>query len=76
MGWRGPGLDIGGKYCGTFHPNGERHYWNFSNTSEALMVEIQGGQPFDRLYLSVADAEAARQMISGALSDAGETLAI
>lgn len=62
-GWRGPGLDAG-KKCGTFHPAGERHYWNFSGRGEVLMVAIRGGKPFNRLYLSVADAEAARKMIA------------
>lgn len=62
-GWRGPGLDAG-KKGGTFHPEGERHYWNFSGRGEVLMVEIRGGRPFHRLYLSVADAEAARKMLA------------
>ncbi|WP_025133479.1 hypothetical protein [Leucobacter sp. PH1c] len=57
-GWRGPGLDVGGKLSGTFHPGGERHYWNVSGRGPALTVGIAGGQPFDRLTLSVADAEA------------------
>lgn len=67
MGWRGPGLDAFGKLTGTFHPNGERHYWNFSGSGVVLMVAIEGGAPFDRLYLSVADAEASCGMIQAAL---------
>lgn len=67
MGWRGPGLDAFGKLTGTFHPNGERHYWNFSGSGVVLMVAIDGGAPFDRLYLSVADAEASSAMIQEAL---------
>ena len=66
-GWRGPGLDAFGKKSGSFHPGSETHYWNFSGRGEVLMVEIVGGRPFHRLYLSVADAEASRAMISEAL---------
>ncbi len=62
-GWRGPGLDTGTKLSGTFHPPGERTYWNVSGPGAALVVHIRGGSPFDRLYLSVANAEAARSMI-------------
>ncbi|KAM9862977.1 hypothetical protein ACI1US_01115 [Leucobacter sp. BZR 635] len=63
MGWRGPGLDGFGKLVGTFHPSGERHYWNFSGKGSVLMVDIDGGKPFDRLYLSVADVEDACRMV-------------
>lgn len=66
-GWRGPGLDGFGKLVGTFHPSGERHYWNFSGKGSVLMVDIEGGQPFDRLYLSVADVEASYRMVRAAL---------
>ncbi|KIP51825.1 hypothetical protein [Leucobacter komagatae] len=66
-GWRGPGLDGFGKLVGTFHPNKERHYWNFSGSGSVLTVGIAGGDPFHRLYLSVEDAEASLALISEAL---------
>ena len=71
MGWRGPGLDSMGKLVGTFHPEKQRHYWNFSGRGNVLTVGIAGGEPFHRLYLSVDDAEAARVLVSEALA-AGE----
>ncbi|WP_440311909.1 hypothetical protein [Leucobacter chromiireducens] len=69
-GWRGPGLDVGGKLSGTFHPKGERHYWNYSWGGPALTVAIAGGDPFDRLYLSVGDAEALCQELRAAVEAA------
>lgn len=65
-GWRGPGLDVGIKKSGTFHPRGQRHYWNVSGRGPALRVDIAGGKPFDRLYLSVADVELACRTVSEA----------
>lgn len=66
-GWRGPGLDAGVKRSGSFHPAGELTYWNVSGLGPALLVQVRGGAPFDRLYLSVADAEAARTLIAKAV---------
>lgn len=63
-GWRGPGLDVGGKLSGTFHPGNEQHYWNVSGRGPALEVVIAGGSPFHRLYLSVADPEASRAWLA------------
>ncbi|GAA1505108.1 hypothetical protein BJ978_002461 [Agromyces terreus] len=62
-GWRGPGLDISGKLVGTFHPKGERHYWNYSGTGTALSIRLDEAEHFRQLYLSVDDAEASRQLI-------------
>ncbi len=67
-GVRAPGLDFMGKLCGTFHVNGERHYWNYSGTGEALEIELADGQHFRRLYLSVADAEEAQRTLRNAVS--------
>lgn len=69
-GWRGPGLDVFVKKSGTFHPRGKRHYWNISGTDAALRVDIANGTPFDRLYLSVAEPEAACRMVSEAVARA------
>lgn len=64
-GLRAPGLDVCWKRCGTFHSDGERHYWNQSGSGALLVVYISGGAPFDRLYLSVADPASARKMLIG-----------
>ncbi|MBL3686020.1 hypothetical protein D3248_03495 [Leucobacter zeae] len=69
-GWRGPGLDAFGKLSGTFHPRGERHYWNYSGRGDALVVDVSGGDPFDRLLLSVADAEASCAWLAEAVGRA------
>ncbi|MBL3698804.1 hypothetical protein D3228_03945 [Leucobacter luti] len=66
-GWRGPGLDAFGKLSGTFHPSGERNYLNVSGAGPALMIRIDGGDPFDRLYLSVADADASCRLVCDAV---------
>ncbi len=66
-GLRAPGLDFMGKLCGTFHVNGERHYWNYSGTGEALGIELAEGQHFRRLYLSVADAADAQRTLHDAV---------
>lgn len=62
-GLRAPGLDAYWKRCGTFHPDGERHYWNQSGNGAVLVIYISGGAPFHRLYLSVADPADAREMV-------------
>lgn len=66
LGWRGPGLDTGRKRVGTFHPGGERTYWNTSGPGAVLEVVVAGGTPFHRLYLSVADPETQRSAIAAA----------
>lgn len=66
-GLRAPGLDFMGKLCGTFHVNGERRFWNYSGTGEALEIELAEGQHFRRLYLSVADAEDAQRTLRDAV---------
>ena len=65
-GWRGPGLDTGWKLSGTFHPHGERHYWNFSGIGPALNIKLDGSGRFSQLYLSVGDAEQTHKWLAGA----------
>lgn len=62
-GLRAPGLDTYWKRCGTFHPDGEKHYWNQSGNSAVLVIYTSGGMPFDRLYLSVADPARVREIL-------------
>jgi len=69
QGWRGPGLGLFLKSVGTFHPDGERHYWNYAAPGEALSIRLDGTQHFHQLHLSVADAEASRRWILDALGD-------
>lgn len=68
VGWRGPGLDFMGKLSGTFHPNGERHFWNYSGSGVALGIGIAEGQHFQQLYLSVGDPERSKQILLDAIS--------
>ncbi|MGV2902063.1 hypothetical protein ACNPM4_10295 [Microbacterium sp. AGC62] len=62
-GWRGPGLDFAAKLCGTFHPNGERHFWNYSGKGDALEIVLDKGQHFQKLYLSVENADVMRDQL-------------
>lgn len=62
-GWRGPGLQTLRKTCGTFHPKGGRTCWNYAWPGEALVIAVGGGHRFNRLYLSVKDAEGSRNML-------------
>lgn len=67
-GLRFPGTDAYWKICGTYHPNGERHFWNYAGTKEALTIRLDGTQSFDQIYLSVSDAEQSRRVLSAKLS--------
>ena len=67
-GWRGPGLDFMCKLCGTFHPHGERHFWNYSGSGEVLRITIAGNQRFQQLNLSVDDAESSLNTLRSAFS--------
>lgn len=66
-GWRGPGLAALGKLVGTFHPRGERTYWNYSGRGPALVIHTKNRKPFDRLYLSVSDPDALRSQLNTAV---------
>lgn len=65
---RYPGLDAYWKLSGTFHPNNERHYWNYAGTGPALSIRLDGDQQFNQLYLSVADVADAQRMITEAIA--------
>lgn len=67
-GWRGPGLDFMGKLCGTFHPHGERHFWNYSGSGEVLGITITGNHHFQQLNLSVDDAKSSLNLLVDAIS--------
>jgi hypothetical protein len=54
-GWRGPGLDYMGKLCGTFHPDGQRHFWNYSGHGDALEIVLDDAEDYQKLSLSVDD---------------------
>lgn len=69
-GWRGPGLGLPWKLSGTFHPNRERHYWNFSSafgSPEVLSIRLDGTQHFHQIHLSVSDPAKWCQRINAAL---------
>ncbi|MEV8254528.1 hypothetical protein AB0O95_11270 [Rhodoglobus sp. NPDC076762] len=67
-GWRGPGLDFGGRLCGTFHTAGEKHFWNYSGSGDVLRITITGNQHFQQLHLSVDDAESSLKMLRNAIA--------
>lgn len=66
-GLRAPGLDVYWKRSGTFHPDSGRHYWNQAGSGPVLSIEIAGGKPFDRLYLSVPDPASTRDRVEAAV---------
>jgi hypothetical protein len=58
-GWRIPGTHLPGVIvAGTYYKDGERHFWDVSNAERALEIELEGTR-YDRLFVEVADPEAA-----------------
>ena len=53
-GWRGPGLQTGGKLSGTFHANGTAQFWNISGYENTLVITLEE-ERFTHLYLTVDD---------------------
>jgi len=70
-GWRGPGLDFMGKLSGTFHPAGERHFWNYSGSGEVISIKIAPGGQFQQLHLSVVNAEQSERFVREAIAADG-----
>ncbi|WGD36964.1 hypothetical protein [Lysinibacter sp. HNR] len=68
IGRRGPGLDFMGKLCGTFHLNGEKHFWNYSGSGVALSIKLTPDQNFQRLVLSTDSPEDIKHNILTAMS--------
>jgi hypothetical protein len=53
-GLRAPGLGLPNKSAGTFYRDGERSFWNVSNSDRTIVVELRD-ERFARLVLTVAD---------------------
>lgn len=53
-GTRGPGIEFFRMRAGTFHPDGEQHFWNYSGRGSALVIGVARGKGyahrFQRLY--------------------------
>lgn len=56
-GVRFPGLHLPDKVAGMFYTNGKRQFWNVTGYGNAIVVELDARQRFDRLVLSVDDPE-------------------
>lgn len=58
-GWRVPGTHLPGVIvAGTYFKDGERHFWDVRHPERAIEIEL-AGQRYDRLFVEVADPEAA-----------------
>ena len=66
-GLRAPGLAIGDKFAGTFHRDGERHFWNVRGGGDVVVIELDD-EHYDRVYLSVTDPRAVVDAINAALA--------
>lgn len=53
-GLRGPGLGLRGKWSGTFSQNGDKHFWNVSNPTDTVVIEL-ADEHFTRLFLTAAN---------------------
>lgn len=71
-GWRGPGLAVPGKYCGTFHAEGERQFWNVSGFEHTIVITLDPAEHFTRLILTVDDPTAVVDAINHAVGPTTE----
>lgn len=75
-GTRGPGTEFLRMRAGTFHPGTEQHFWNYSGRGSALVIDVARGKGyahrFQRLFLSVADAEESRRALMAQIAAEGE----
>ena len=65
-GWRGPGLQTGGKLSGTFHANGTAQFWNISGYENTLVITLED-ERFTHLYLTVDDPAGLAAEINAAI---------
>lgn len=68
-GWRAPGLRIGSKLSGTFREGGERQFWNVSGYQDAVVIELDDSEDYNRLILSVDDPGGICDLINDALPE-------
>ncbi|RZS89512.1 hypothetical protein EV189_1279 [Motilibacter rhizosphaerae] len=66
-GWRGPGAHVPGVVvAGTFHPDGEKVFWDVRDTTRAVVVELQDHE-YARLVVEVDDPAAVVRSVEQAL---------
>lgn len=65
-GLRLPGLHLRRKVTGTFYTNGTRQFWNVAGHGDALVIELDPAERFDRLILTVDDPAEEVDAINGA----------
>jgi hypothetical protein len=70
--WKGirfPGTHIPGVFAaGTFHNGGERHFWDVRNAERAIELRLHGVR-YDRLFVEVADPDAALRTLNATSGD-------
>jgi len=67
-GLRAPGLHVpGATVIGTFHRDGEKHFWDVRSGDHAVVIELTG-ETYDRLIVDVDDPRSAVDTINRALS--------
>lgn len=67
-GLRWPGTQFFGWWvAGTFHPNNEKHFWNYAGKAPALAIQLSPRAEFRMLYLSVDDAATEAALIAKSL---------
>ena len=67
-GIRAPGLQLPGKWCGTFHRDGEKSFWNVSGPDRTVVIEL-ADEDFDRLYLTVDEPRDLVDRINAAIAE-------
>lgn len=67
-GVRSPGLNtLGKKVSATYRKDGERHFWNVTGASDALVIELDPTFTYNRLILSVDDPVGLEREINQAI---------
>lgn len=51
-GFRAPGLATTGRWVGTFHKDGEKHYWCVKKGTKSIVISLKDDD-FSRLFLTV-----------------------
>lgn len=72
-GRRGPGLYVpGAAVIGTFHRDGERHFWDVRSGARAVVIELTD-EAYDRLIVEVDDPRSTVDAVNRALARARST---
>lgn len=54
-GFRGPGLGLPNKWCGTWTLDGEKNFWNVTRKTSPVVIQLKN-EKFSRLILGLEDA--------------------